>query len=63
VIKDLGDPVAPLAGVRTLHPYDEDYEAVAAPWLTFVPLALSRAPTEPINLELLSALVERCKEE
>lgn len=46
-----------------MHPYDEDYEPEIAPWLTFVLLAETRAPTKPIDPEILSALTERCREE
>ncbi len=39
------------------HLYDEEYEPAFEPWLTFVPLAASRASTVLIDQGLLSELL------
>ena len=44
-----------------LHLYDEDYLPAYQPWLEIVPLEASRAPTKPIDPELLSTLTGRCE--
>ena len=48
---------------KQVHPEDEDFAPVHDTWTTPISLAEARAPTKPIKLELLNALLERCRED
>jgi hypothetical protein len=63
LLREFRDDDGTLAAEPRVHPYDESYEAASEPWVAFVSISESRAPTKPISPATLSNLTERCKEE
>lgn len=45
------------------HPYDEDFAPAVSPWHTLALLAETRAPTKPLDPDLLASLNRRCQED